>query len=120
MLGFHPNLRAEVHMKVAITLVLSLCVMMGCGQNSSPEPIADAATPRARDYGDIKNYHACKAEPRRVLSEADKCAIELLSASCTPEADCLMTCESSPDGYKVGGGCHHICFGPIKIGRAHV
>ena len=65
-----------------------------------------------RDYGDLKTYQSCAATPRRELTDLDKCEIKALSRDCTPAADCLVTCQSSPDGYKVGGGCYHICFDP--------
>ena len=78
------------------------------------KPLKEKAehAPQQRDYGNINVYQACKAEPRRELSASDRCAILLISQNCTAAADCLVTCESSPDGYKVGGGCSHICFGP--------
>jgi hypothetical protein len=63
-----------------------------------------------RDYGPILQSLNCQAPVRRELSVSDKCVIDSLKKNCTRAADCMVTCISSPDGERVGGGCFHICF----------
>ena len=101
---------------------LSLLLTAGCHQDIPPKktsnPSASQKTvianrSRAHDYNDLTNYQACQAKPRRDLSEQEKCIIKLLAKKCTPQADCLVTCESSPDGWRIGGGCYHVGFSPI-------
>ena len=93
-------------------LVLTACMNDG-KQNEQPKPLPSVhVPPPPSDFGDIGNFHACAAKPRRVLSEQDKCYVELLSKDCTRAADCLVTCTMSPDAENVGGGCYHVCFGP--------
>ena len=100
-------------------LLAMTTVLLSCS-SSEPETLATTerqkiveARSRPMDYGDLTRYNACKAAPRRALTQSDVCAIDLLSQDCTPAADCLVTCESSPDGNKVGGGCWHVCFSPV-------
>ena len=103
-------------------IILYVLVVAGChsdtpsqeasSQSGSKQSSVESRS-RIYDYGDLANYQNCQAEPRRNLSKQEECIIKLLSDDCTPQADCLVTCESSPDGWRTGGGCHHICFGPI-------
>ena len=100
-----------------IALLFVVVVLCACARQR-PEPVAgaphasDLQRHKARDYGDLRTYQSCAAKARRPLTELEKCQIKVLSRDCTPAADCLVTCQSSPDGYKVGGGCYHICFNP--------
>lgn len=105
-----------------LTCALCLFLAAGCHKNGPPQEVPTesaskqaviASRSRVRDYGDLKNYHACQAKPRRNLSEQEKCIVKLLAKNCTPQSDCLVTCESSPDGWSIGGDCYHVCFSSI-------
>lgn len=99
-------------------LVLVFGVVAGC--SLEPDVAADPQTsdvaavrpppPPPPDVGDIGEFHSCQAKPRRGLSPREQCQIEKLAARCTPADDCLVSCITSPDGYKAGGGCSHVCF----------
>lgn len=94
-------------------ILIAISALLGCG-NSTPNETRGHRLARAvaqRDYGSIDVFQNCGAEPRRKLSELEECEIRLLQSTCTPEADCLVTCLSSPDAYR-GGGCYHVCFNP--------
>lgn len=98
-----------------VQTLMMFVFLLGCSDQVQQPLTENISVPRTqvpRDYGDIENYHACQAQPRRELSDLDKCEIEVLSQNCSPAADCLVTCISSPDGYKRGGGCFHVCFNP--------
>ncbi|MGO1068486.1 hypothetical protein [Lysobacter sp. CA199] len=73
------------------------------------ETITPPPPPPPPDVGDLSRFQACKAPPRRALSERERCQIEKLSARCTPADDCRVTCLASPDAGKVGGRCGHEC-----------
>ncbi len=98
-----------------VHILMMFLFLLGCSDEAQQPLTGKISAPGAqdqRDYGEIENYQACQAEPRRELTDLDKCEIEVLSQNCSPAADCLVTCISSPDGYKRGGGCFHICFNP--------
>ena len=121
------------HMKAALrfTAILAASLLASCtadkpsqmeGSAVEPQPAPPSSShqeqppppppPPLWDFGDLDNFGSCKAEPRRVLSSKEKCQIEKLREDCTPAADCLVTCLSSPDGIKIGGKCDHVCFYP--------
>jgi len=62
------------------------------------------------DVGGVDKFLSCRAIPRREISAREECQIEKLSARCTVADDCLVSCITSPQGHKVGGGCEHVCF----------
>jgi len=109
-----------------LVLVVGAVLMAGCAP--APDATANASErvvaaqkvaqgaplpPRRKlDFGDLDHYQSCSAKPRRELSHIEKCQIEKLSEDCTPAADCLVTCISSPDAEEIGGGCDHVCFYP--------
>lgn len=66
--------------------------------------------PPPPDVGDVALFSSCKALPRKALTSKEVCQIERLRKSCSPSNDCLVTCLSSPDALKVGGGCDHVFF----------
>lgn len=98
-------------MRIFISIIL-LALLSGCddAQESVEQSVLHRTT--IRDYGDLETYQNCRAKPRRELTKLEKCEIEVLAEHCTPAADCLITCISSPDGYKRGGGCVHVCLSP--------
>ncbi|ALN90597.1 hypothetical protein [Lysobacter gummosus] len=105
-------------------LIFSALVMIGVAACSASEPHLPGATAESRqpeppppDTGDIAHFHACKAPPRRTLSERERCQIEKLAARCTPADDCLVSCLASPDADKVGGRCVHTCFSGVHRGE---
>lgn len=101
-------------------LVLSFGVVAGCSVESdvaAGSQTSNAAAvrlppplPPPPDVGDIGEFHSCQAKPRRALSAREQCQIEKLAARCTPADDGLVSCITSPEGYKAGGGCSHVCF----------
>lgn len=102
-----------------VAMLVAVAALCACAKAPPAAAVAVPATTleisqrhNVRDYGDLKTYQSCSAKPRRELTELEKCAMAALSEDCTPAADCLVTCMSSPDGYKRGGGCYHICFDP--------
>jgi hypothetical protein len=105
-------------MKIVALIFAWAIALLGCSAEPPP-PVAvtasssqESSPPRGpRDYGDLQSYQSCSATPRRALTEIEMCEIKALSRTCNPVTDCLVTCMSSPDGHKVGGGCYHICFG---------
>lgn len=104
-------------MKSRFLLVLLLCIA-GCAQdrNETARQVdgvrntTSASVPPPPDVGDVNKFHSCKALPRRKLTEKEVCQIDRLKRRCLPSDDCLVTCLSSPDALKVGGGCEHVCF----------
>lgn len=74
-------------------------------QRQAPPP-----PPPPGDEGAIGVYLACKAQPRRELSYQEVCELRCLRTRCTAADDCLVSCLTSPDGYREGGGCEHVCF----------
>ncbi|MEH6420282.1 hypothetical protein [Pseudomonas sp. CGJS7] len=104
----------------ACVAALLMLAATACAAPDADRPSADATParpvlaeppppPPPPDVGDLSRYQACKAPPRRALSERERCQIEKLSARCTPGDDCRVTCLSSPDVEKVGGRCGHEC-----------
>ncbi|MFL8004607.1 hypothetical protein, partial [Xanthomonas vasicola] len=89
----------------SISMLTTAC---GRGEIEPPTQISVGS-----DFGDLGKFHNCQAIARRQLSGIEKCEINLLKKECTPSADCLITCQSSPDGHKVGGGCYHLCFSTV-------
>jgi hypothetical protein len=61
------------------------------------------------DTGDSAHFNACKATPRRPLTAAERCFIAALSARCTEQDDCHVSCWNSRDGMSMSGGCYHRC-----------
>ncbi|ALN64749.1 putative lipoprotein [Lysobacter antibioticus] len=98
-----------------VALTLFALSAVGCGGTPAPSDAtasaaADPFVPAPPDVGDVGRYHACKATPRRALSERERCEIAALATHCSPANDCLVSCLSSPGGVNVGGGCWHVCF----------
>lgn len=106
------------HVRPTLFLFLVSAPLGGC-QVQDVSTSYGAVSPKTaipsppQDFGDISHFNACKAQPRRVLNEQEQCEIRLLFKNCTKAADCLVTCTMSPDGFRVGGGCYHICFSPM-------
>lgn len=101
-------------MRIVLCLVL-LCAAFGCGKTErvparSIQELSSVAVPPPPDVGDVNNFQACKATPRRTLSQSEACRIEALRKRCLPADDCLVTCMSSPDVERLVGGCEHVCF----------
>lgn len=104
-------------MKHKFLLVLLLC-MTSCVRDAADndshvddvEGKGLVSVPPPPDVGDVKNFHSCMALPRRKLADKEVCQIDRLRRRCLPSDDCLITCLSSPDSQKVGGGCDHVCF----------
>jgi hypothetical protein len=95
-------------------LYLVLAMLSGChhdalGPEATAQSSAVAAKSFSRDFGEVGQYNSCAAVPRRPLSAQEHCQIEAYRSSCTKTNDCFVSCIASPDGYRVGGGCHHIC-----------
>lgn len=76
---------------------------------SGPE-LPSVALPPPPDVGDIAAFQGCKAVPRRALSPTELCQIDVLRKRCLPADDCFVTCISSPDARRLGGGCAHACL----------
>lgn len=114
--------QSDIRLKFSFSRIIFLAALLllsceerpnsGAGRGGRDDNSVAEARSRVYDYGDIKNYNKCRALPRRNLSIEDQCMLSELAKNCTRAADCLITCESSPDGFKVGGGCYHVCFGP--------
>jgi hypothetical protein len=101
-----------------VAVALLVVGMSGCGEAPSPSrattsTAADPFVPPPPDVGDVTRYQACKARPRRALSQREHCQIATFAAQCNQANDCLVTCLSSPDGDTVGGGCWHVCFSAL-------
>lgn len=104
-------------MKYRFLLVLFFCIT-GCAQDGADTagPVdvvggkALISVPPPPDVGDVNNFHSCMALPRRKLEGKEACQIDRLKRRCLPSDDCLITCLSSPDASKIGGGCEHVCF----------
>jgi len=113
----------RLHEGLAIAaLALFAFGAVGCGGTPAPSTTAapaaaDPFVPPPPDVGDVGRYRACKATPRRALSERERCQIAALVAHCSPANDCLVSCLSSPGGEKVGGGCGHVCFSVLHRDR---
>ena len=103
-------------------LAMSICICLllcACGQDGRGEEVMPAAgrdanrepppPPPPPDVGNIGRYDACRATPRRALSDADRCRIAHYASDCTPAADCMVQCLNSAHGVEVGGGCEHVC-----------
>ena len=101
------------------SLASIVCLLLALTLGVCDAPVADPSNSQGAieatglpvlDVGDVDNFNSCNATPRRPLSAQDVCKLEILVKHCTPAADCLVSCISSPDGRQVGGGCEHVCF----------
>lgn len=78
--------------------------------SSTPSIRKPLPPPPPPDQGEIDKFLHCKAKPRRQISEREACQIKKLTARCTATDDCLVSCITSPSGFKEGGACNHTCF----------
>ena len=90
---------------IALVLFLAACDRTAPPVTSS----RSVEVPPPPDVGDVGRFLGCRAEPRRALTERERCELKALASECTATADCYTSCISSPDGTSVGGGCEHVC-----------
>ena len=102
-------------MRLRAVALASLLLLFGC-RASRPsevlferEVVMDEPWLSNPDYGDLEHFNGCRATSRRRLTESERCYIAALSARCTEQDDCHVSCWNSPDGMSVGGGCFHLC-----------
>jgi len=129
---FRPkaDTRAATHGQGAMKLwwlamslaVCSLVVACGDGELDATGQASVAATvpppPPPPDVGQIGQFLACSAKPRRELSARERCEVEAFRSRCTALDDCYVSCINSPDGVRGGGRCAHVCtFGPHGVNR---
>lgn len=100
--------KSDLFMPVLLFSILLLC---SCDKEDERRSGVVAIDPP--DMGEVEVFLSCKARPKRALSEKEECMIQKLSARCLPADDCMVSCIASPDGYKVGGGCEHVCFSAL-------
>ena len=96
-----------------LCIAIALSCLIGCGAEDEKPHNSSAPFREPPDVGDVGNFNACLGTPRRVLSEFEQCKIRAYKERCTAEDDCFVTCISSPDSPKVGGGCGHVCGLPL-------
>lgn len=116
MFRLRRRISLRFDMKTA-NFILLILLVAGCNNNiqainGKHGRQNQASMEPHRDFGNIKKHQNCNAPTRKELNESERCAIDLWKKNCTRASDCLITCTSSPDGEKIGGGCFHICFSP--------
>ena len=98
-------------MPAILLLYLSLALLLcACERTPSPPAASNAVNfPPPPDVGEVSRFLVCRATPRRVLTDRERCELKALSQSCTPTNDCYVSCITSPAGSQIGGGCEHVC-----------
>lgn len=98
-------------MKNSIFFVVILFSLGSCRSEVEQDHSRVSISPP--EVGPVGAFQSCKAKPQREMTKEDECKIQKLSARCLPSDDCLVSCMSSRDGNKVGGGCEHVCFSAL-------
>ena len=103
-----------------VVLAVAMFMLVGCGPDVAPSASAPEV-PDARKYdtGETQRYMACAAEPRRALTEREKCELAAFRRVCTHYTDCFVSCITRPDGSYFGGKCAHVCGFPLREGAGH-
>jgi hypothetical protein len=106
----------EISMKNSIfwTVLVLTAFLSACDSRNEGKKTSNVVAIEAPDVGKIDNFLSCKVGARRSLSAKEECQIKKLSTRCSVADDCLVSCISSPDGSKVGGGCEHVCYQALQ------